>query len=84
MRLTKRPGSMIGALNAVKCRLLDKAGDLAWRHGLCHRRRVRHAASQPNENPLPVHLQAARKKGRFNCCRRTKTPRRSSGGVGWF
>ena len=42
------------------------------------------SSSQPNETPLPVHRQGARKRGRFNCCRRTTTLRRSSGGAGWF
>ena len=32
--------------------------------------------------PMPVHRQAVRKKCRFNCCPRTTTLLRSSGGVG--
>ena len=33
---------------------------------------------------MPVHRQAVRRKGRFNCCPRTTTLLRSSGGAGWF
>jgi len=33
---------------------------------------------------MPVHRQAVRKKGRFNCCPRTTTLLRLGGGVGWF
>ena len=41
-------------------------------------------SSKPNEKLLPVDRQAARQKGRFNCCRWTTLRRRSSGGRSWL
>ena len=41
-------------------------------------------SKQLNYNPLPVHGQAVQTNCSVNCCPRTTTLRRSSGGVGWF